>query len=439
MTDRIPRTRVGGDIAGLRWTYWTCHFLRWLPLGLALPVLALLPLDRGLGLGQIGVLFGVYNATSALLELPTGTLADVLGNRPVLIIAALLETAFYLGFALAPTMVALTVAMILGGIGRALASGALEAWYVDRVYAREPAADVRPAIGGAMFLTNVAVLIGSGAAVGVSLLPKEQLPVDLPTSALPFALAVLCGLLQIVALLALVRGGEGSKSARAGLAELRNVPGVIRESVTFSVQRGSVRLILITGLAVGVGIGAVEAFWQPALADLLADPSATTTMAGLLVAGSTLVGAIGSLIAARLPAAAARHARIVCGALFTLLAAAIVALAVAPTFAVAATAFLFVYLLLELRAPLNQTLLHRASPAGRRASVLSAYSMSTSAGAVIASFGFGAIVDSVGVATVWLCAAAVVALASVAYLRLTPTPRVPDARGATVAESALPH
>lgn len=36
----------------------TCHFLRWLPVGLALPVLALLPFDRGLSLGQIGVLFG---------------------------------------------------------------------------------------------------------------------------------------------------------------------------------------------------------------------------------------------------------------------------------------------------------------------------------------------------------------------------------------------
>ncbi|WP_018216082.1 MFS transporter [Salinispora vitiensis] len=170
---------------------------------------------------------------------------------------------------------------------------------------------------------------------------------------------------------------------RSGLAELKYLPGVVRESVLRLVRPGNLRLILVTGLAIGVGIGAVEAFWQPALAALLPDPSAATT------------------------------------------------------FAVAVGGFLFIYLCLELRAPLSQTLLHSASPTGRRASILSTYSMSTSTGAVIASVGLGAVVDRIGVTAVWLCAAAVVAGASVAYLRLTPTLGRPDDRGASAVEPAV--
>lgn len=52
------------------------HALRWLPTGLAAPVLVLLPHDRGLELGGIGAAFALYNVVVVALELPTGGWAD---------------------------------------------------------------------------------------------------------------------------------------------------------------------------------------------------------------------------------------------------------------------------------------------------------------------------------------------------------------------------
>ena len=75
--------------------------LDWFPVGLTVPVLVLLAQVRDLTLGQIGFVFALFGVLGALLELPTGGLADVLGRRPVLLAAALLHVLSCLAFAVA--------------------------------------------------------------------------------------------------------------------------------------------------------------------------------------------------------------------------------------------------------------------------------------------------------------------------------------------------
>ena len=65
--------------------------LRWGPVGLFVPVLVLLPLDKGLTLGQVGLVTAAQGLLVLVLELPTGGLADAIGRRPVLIGAAVIS------------------------------------------------------------------------------------------------------------------------------------------------------------------------------------------------------------------------------------------------------------------------------------------------------------------------------------------------------------
>jgi MFS family permease len=65
--------------------------LRWLPVGIIVPISVLLPLDRGLTLAQVGALSAVQGVTVMLLELPTGGLSDSLGRRPVLLLAGVVD------------------------------------------------------------------------------------------------------------------------------------------------------------------------------------------------------------------------------------------------------------------------------------------------------------------------------------------------------------
>jgi len=55
----------------------------WFIVGLLIPVMALLQLEKGLDLFQIGITIAVYSGTVILLELPTGGLADAIGRKSI--------------------------------------------------------------------------------------------------------------------------------------------------------------------------------------------------------------------------------------------------------------------------------------------------------------------------------------------------------------------
>ena len=110
--------------------------LRWLPVGVAVPVSVLLATARGLSPADIGVTVAVYGAVTLLLELPTGGLADAIGHRPVLALSGLFTTAGLLTMALADSMLVFAVAWALKGVARALDSSQSEATQIFREWER---------------------------------------------------------------------------------------------------------------------------------------------------------------------------------------------------------------------------------------------------------------------------------------------------------------
>jgi DNA-binding transcriptional ArsR family regulator len=215
--------------------------LHWFPVGLTLPVMVLLMQSRGLSLAEVGLLFGVYGALGVCLELPTGGLADVVGRRPVLLAAVALHALACGVFVVADGFGAFLAAFAAKGVGRALYSGPLQAWYVDAVHALDPGADLAPGLsrGAAADAGSLAVAAAVGGA----------LPALLGGSlAAPFAVAAGPG--------PAVRGRrppagrevrpprEGS--LRAALADgARALPRTVAGAVRLSVTDPPLRLVLL--------------------------------------------------------------------------------------------------------------------------------------------------------------------------------------------------
>ena len=89
---------IGGVVSALTETQVRRRFLfllglRWFPVGLMIPVLVLLPLERGLTIAQFGAAAAAQGLIVLFLELPTGGLSDAIGRRPVLLLAGLLNLA----------------------------------------------------------------------------------------------------------------------------------------------------------------------------------------------------------------------------------------------------------------------------------------------------------------------------------------------------------
>jgi hypothetical protein len=391
-----------------------CHGLRWLPTGFVVPVMALVPTERGLGLPTVGLMFAAYGVTTAVLELPTGGLADVIGRRPVLLIATIAESGLLLALAFGSTAWQFVAGAMLGGIGRALMSGPLQSWYVDTVRTLDPEASLRPGLSAAGLVEGLALATG---ALLSALLPTigAGLPVDgvLSQLTLPIYGGLLAEMASFVAVLTLLH--EPMRRQRRGLrSELRNVPTVVSDGLRLAANTRDLRLLFAAFVVTAVAQFSVEVLWQPRFSALLGDTSQATQTFGYVVVAMSLAAACGAWLTNRLPGA--RRATVIAGGAAALSAAVLGGLAAAGTFAVAVIAFAGFYMLCSTRIVAENELLHEHVPASTRATMVSAQSLSQQTGGVIASLGLTRVAATAGIPFAWGIGAALLVPAAALLL-----------------------
>lgn len=407
----------------IRRRYAVVVFLIWFATALPLAVSVLLAQARGLSLSQIGLVMGAYSLIIVLLELPTGGLADAVGRKRVALVAHALAALSGAALLVAFSFPAYLAAMALYGVGRALASGALDAWYVDALRAADPDADLQPALAGAE--TASLLGLGLGTLLGGALpgrfadLPPDGAAVLTPL-AVPLVAALAARLLLLPAVALLIReerprGGGTWAELRAGF---RAVPALVGDAITLS--RGNRRLLLLMAASFvsGFALLGLESFWQPFFAAL----PAPTTLFGVIMAGSFLVGMTGNMLAARLGRGGAsspekRHA-VLAGAARLWQGLFVVALA-ASTAVVSAVAFFWlVYLTAGVGVSPHAALVNDEIPADRRSTMLSVQSLAAYAGSFAGGAVLGRLAEHVSIGAAWTAAGGLLVVSAAAYLLL---------------------
>lgn len=388
--------------------------LRWLPVGLVLPFLVITPEARGLSLGAIGAVFAVHSAVAIALEVPSGALADLVGRRRVLLGGAALTALSLLIFAVADSVLAFMASTGLLAAGRALISGSLEAWYVDSLRLLDPAAPLSHGLSRGASAEAAALAVGSLAAGGLVSLAG---PGDGGGAFSGYGIAALAGALAAVGYLIAVAllVDEGDRPAGAP-----GKPIPVRKQVAeiFATARAelmssvAVRVVFVTGLALGMSFTAVELLWQPHLADLLTDPDTHGLAFGALAAGSMFAAAAGAAVSPRLKRGVGLRA----GYLLALgVGAVCVALMGAPdTVALFIPVYLVAYLTLGLADPLHFELLNDAVGPTARATLISGEALATQGGALVANLAVGALASDHGAAFVWALAGTFLTLTTLA-------------------------
>jgi MFS family permease len=389
--------------------------LRWLPVGLVLPFLVITPEARGLSLGAIGAVFAVHSAVAITLEVPSGALADMVGRRRVLLAGASLTAVSLLVFAVAQAIAAFMLSVGLLAAGRALISGSLEAWYVDSLRLLDPAAPLSRGLSRGTAAEGIAMALGALVAGGLVTIAGPRDGGDAALSG--YGVAALAGALAAVAYLAavaaLVDEGHTRTHASAPGASIRR-----RAAVTFATAReefaGSavVRVVVVTGVALGMSFTAVELLWQPRLADLLSEADSHGVVFGGLAAAAMLAVALGAGLSERLN----RRLGVRLGYLLGLAFGAVcIALLGAPG---SPASFAFVYLLaylgMGLAEPMHYELLNDAVGPTARATLISAEALAAQGGALVANLGVGALASARGAASAWALAGTLLSLTTLA-------------------------
>jgi hypothetical protein len=366
--------------------------LRWFPVGLVVPVMVLLFRARGLDLAEISILVACYGVTTAVCELPTGGLADVVGRRPILVAAAVLFVAHALLHGLGQSLPVLAMGSIIGGLARALDSGPLQAWYVDAVHSVDPEADLKP--GLARGLAVEAAALGTGALAGGALVSLAALPARgeaVVSLSVPFLVSAAISVLSTVAIARWVR--EPARDPRPSFrAVFVRVPATVQTGVRLAARPGALRRMTLLSASLGVTLVGAELLSPVSFANLLGGEDVTAGPYSVLVTLAFFGSSAGSSMApaiARLLRSSARGL-----GLATVLASVAALGIAAPGFALAATAYVALYLLLGISGPLASDITHGSARAEQRATILSVQSLTLQLSGVVAALALGRLAEN---------------------------------------------
>lgn len=100
-------------------------------IGFTMPIFVLFVQDRGLSLAQVGILESVWMVSILVSEIPTGYVADRLGQRNSLLIGTAIATVAAVAFGLSSSFAAFVVIRVFWAFGTTFRSGSTEAWLYD--------------------------------------------------------------------------------------------------------------------------------------------------------------------------------------------------------------------------------------------------------------------------------------------------------------------
>jgi hypothetical protein len=425
------------ELRTVRRRYVTVCALLWLPSGLGLASMVLLFSDRGMSLAAVAGLFAAHSLTVAALELPTGGLSDVVGRRPVLATAGVLNVVACVLVGLGTTAWVLTAGMVLMGVGRALASGTAEAWYVDTVQERSgPDAELRTGLARGGSATSAALaagillggalpwLLGLGPDLGGRLSEATSGAV-LPLS-VPILLAAAVRAVFVCYVLAVLR--EPPRTPATLRSVLRGVPVTVLDGLRLGGRDALVRRVLLTAAAVGSALATIELLIPGRTVELTGAPGSGALVYAALACAGFVSNGVGSHLAPFAARIAGSGERAVLFCLGTGAGGMLLLGVTAPTThplaaALAVVGFCLLYLGIGAASPNQNDLLHRRVTSAGRATALSVQSLALQLVGALTGLVVGALRPG---PLPWLLTGAVLLSGALLWLRRVEARSAPD-------------
>ncbi|MFP4365199.1 MAG: MFS transporter [Spirochaetia bacterium] len=390
--------------------------LHWFSMGFLIPITALFQLEQGLSLLQVSLNMGIYSAVIMLLELPTGGLADVLGRKNVYLLALAVKLGGYAVFLFAQNMALFLVGFVLLGIFRTLASGSIEAHFIDELKAADPNLDLQQA------LAKMEIFIPLGLALGAltgGILPDtvgrifEGHPVF--TIYTVNILASLCGTIFLAAFTALFVHETWRKEESQQVQGFSAFKDVLSTSITYGLKNKTVLLLVISSAGMAFAVAGLEAFWQPRVQNI-AGEEAPKVIFGLLSSGYFFAASLGSAVSIWACRVFKKNYAVTAAVFKALTGAAFIVLALQNTVPGFAVFYMLLFLQVGVFTSPHSTILNNVIPAEKRSTLLSFQSLFNYAGGIASSILLGLIAQFVSIPAVFTVAGIVMAGSAVVYL-----------------------
>ena len=337
-------------------------------------------LDAGLTIFEVFVANAAFTAAMALLEVPTGVVADTRGRRASFLLSELtlaVGTLAYVGVAaIDGGLLLFCLAGVILGLGYTFYSGAVEAWLVDALKATGYRHELDRVFARAATVSSVAMIVGT---IGGGLLGQLDLALPYVARALLVLIAFAVGYRTMHDIGFIPRtlrwkgiAGEMRKVASAGL--------------TYGWRAPAVRLLVMESFLVMGFFSWAWYAWQPYFLDLYKENA--IWLSGLIAALFALAGIAGNALVPRVAKPGRRRTTLLIAA-GAVSSTAMVATGIIQTFWIMVPVFLIAAVATGILQPVRQTYLHNSIPTSERATLVSFDSLLGSLGSVGGQTGLG--------------------------------------------------
>ena len=393
--------------------YATQLSLHWGLYAILFPVQVLLMLSRGVDMLDVGILIAVFSATTFLLEVPTGTLADQMGRKKIYFWSLVAQGVAFIAFLYSQHFWHLVIGVVALGVARALATGTLDAWFVEKLKQVDRHYPLDKAMA---WVSGVMTLALGGVTLGAGLLPS--FPVGLSS---PYDLNIVVGLgmIPVVAIYTWVFIKESPSPHHHGdlVKALRQFPTMLSASVQL-IRRPAMSILMTTMAFAGFAYFAIENFWQPQLTLLMSDPVKQSWWLGLTAACFFGANALGNLLFPLVSDRLAWPSKWIMVLAFWGVGVTMVFVGWQGQF----IGFLVLYschtLFWGIGEPAYERLFHERVPDHLRSSLTSSQSLVMQTGGVLGALGLGALADATSVALAWSLAGAIFLASGLLFIRL---------------------
>ncbi|HOP10316.1 MAG TPA: MFS transporter [Oscillospiraceae bacterium] len=230
-------------------------FLKSFSVGVMMPVLALSLIAHGASINTISLLLGTYSLTALFAEFPSGIFADICGRKKSALLAYFLSAVSFVFLLFSNTLWLLFLSMVFTGLGRAFASGSMDALIIDDT--------VSKGITLVKVTSRLSIFESAGLAAGA--LAGGCLSGIIQR----YTANILTGLIINVLLLMVLIFFVKEKHSDLENKPNKNKIGIqIKNSLSFLSQKGLVRILLVFTILTGTALFSVETYWQPAFSEI---------------------------------------------------------------------------------------------------------------------------------------------------------------------------
>jgi DHA1 family quinolone resistance protein-like MFS transporter len=391
----------------------------WFIVGIIVPVIALLQLEKGLNLFQIGISMAIYSGTIVLLELPTGGLSDTIGRKKVYLISLMIQFAAVFILLIAQKFQGIILGFLLLGMARAFSSGSMDAWFVDKFYLINRKGNLQEA------LAKVGIFIPLGLAGGSLLggfLPMtlgkiiNQIP-KLGTYSSNLIAILLFVIIQYLLTSKIIVEEIPTQRKSDIISGFKLLPEVLSASIQYGIKNNIIFLLLLSTFAWGVGFSGLETFWQPQVKNILGSDSQTWVF-GALTAGYFFAGSIGNVFITPLCKLFKNNYLLVLFFLRFFMGVMLFILALQNKIAGFTIFYLTLFLYNGMSNAPHATIFNYQIPAEKRSTLLSFESLFLQIGGLLGALIMGYISNSFSITIAWFIGSAILVLSCFTYLFL---------------------